>query len=1263
MILKPTVGTEFSTPGLPADWFVQQWAPAGAATVTQGLVAVDGAVIGQNELYEPGRSLEFVATFSDELQHIGFGIDFSDAPWAIFSTDLTQVYARTNNGLASQNTALGSALFGSPHRYRIEWSASGVIYFVDGVQVASHAVTMTAPMRPLAASDYNLSGAQLKNDWFRMSPYAATGTFVSRVFDAGGPTNQWGALTWMAATPALTSVAFSVRNGQSANTDDPSWTPWRAVSASGSQTVGQSRFLQYRVTLSTADPAATPEVQRVAIEYQAESPVIGDNGPTISLVAATADASSAVITWTTNVAATSQVESVGPAPFATVSDTELTIGHRLTVAGLAPGTTYRYKITSTDVSGFSSSEPVMGELTFTTAPPSFIDTTVADFSQGVSTNTSVTSIGDGAVSLTSSPGAVDFGAGPGLPATWQNNPWPTGGSAMVEQGALTVSGAWAGSSARFLPGQSIEITASFSANAFEHVGFAENLAGDGAWALFSTRGTTDSLFASTLVGGTLVDVRIPNLNFLGVPHTYRIDWTASAIAFSIDGALVSSQATQIAAPMQAIAGQFGVGTPLTVTALRLPTYSSSGSFASRIFDAGQPQTWDRLVSTNSVPDNTSLTFTVSTAGDPGGPWTTTLPLPASGGTIGGTSRYIRYEASFASTSPSSTPTVFDVTALTVGSHVNQAPTANSRVVADNENTPIAFSVTGSDPDGDSLMFSVTTQPLHGTVTATGPTFTYTPQSAYTGTDTFTFIASDGTLVSNPAIVTIFISHLNHVPLAAADQYTVNENTTLTVAGLGVLANDGDVDPGDVLQAVPVGSPAHGTLALGADGTFSYTPAPDFSGSDSFTYQAKDALGALSNVATVTITVNAVNHPPVAGDDSFSTGEDTALSVTAANGVLKNDTDVEPGLLTAALVAGPAAGQGALVLAADGSFTFTPAPEFSGVVTFTYQAKDAQGALSNLATVTITVNAVNDAPVAAAKTAVTNEDTATTITLSATDVDSSALTFSVGAVAHGTVGPVSVPVCAAAGAGSACTASVTYTPAPNYNGPDSFTYTANDGSLDLEGGDGDDHGERRQRRAGRGRRGRCRRTKTRQTTITLSATDVDSTALTFNVLAAGHGTLGSVSAPVCTAVGAGTACTASVTYTPALNYNGPDSFTYTANDGSLTSAAATVTITVNAVNDAPVAAVKTAATNEDTATTIALSATDVDSSALTFSVGAVGHGTVGPVSVPVCTAAGAGTACTASVTYTPAPNYNGSDSFSYTANDGSLTSGAATVRSR
>ena len=704
-------------------------------------------------------------------------------------------------------------------------------------------------------------------------------------------------------------------------------------------------------------------MQRVVIQYDADEPVVGDtDAPIIVLppTPASAGTTSAVITWTTNVPATSEVASLGQPSFVAVNDPELTTTHRVTILGLAAGTTYWYKITSTAVSGASSSEPVAGELKFTTLAASFMDTTVADFIQGVPTNTSVTSIGDGAVSLIRSPGTVDWGPGSNLPAGWLNNQWPTGGNAIVEGGALKVAGAWASTAATFAPGQSVEFVATFSANPFQHVGFAQNLAGAGAWALFSTRGTNHTLYASTLVGSTLVDSPIP-VAFLGIPHRYRIDWTASSVVFSIDDVIVSAQAAAIAARMPAIAGQFDVGQPLTVTSLSLPSYASSGIFRSRSFGTGQLQAWDKLVASTDVPAGTTLTFTVYTGPTAAGPWTTAMPapLPSSGGPIGVSAPYLQYEANFSTTSPSSTPTIFDVRALLFGQNVNEAPTASPRTVADNENTPITFTVTGFDPNGDALTYSIVTQPSHGTLTGTGPLLTYAPANGFTGTDTFTFTVSDGALVSSPAPVTIFVSHVNHVPLAANDQYTGDENTTLTVGGRGVLANDTDVDSGDVLAAVPVKSPVHGTLTLNANGTFSYSPAPDYSGPDTFTYKVTDGA-AESNVATVTITVAALNAAPTASNDAYSTDEDTPLTVVAP-GVLGNDTDAETSSLTAVLVSNVA--HGTLTLNANGSFTYTPMPDYNGTDSFTYKAND--GALdSNVVTVTITVNAVNGAPVAA-----------------------------------------------------------------------------------------------------------------------------------------------------------------------------------------------------------------------------------------------------------------------------------------------------------
>ena len=192
-------------------------------------------------------------------------------------------------------------------------------------------------------------------------------------------------------------------------------------------------------------------------------------------------------------------------------------------------------------------------------------------------------------------------------------------------------------------------------------------------------------------------------------------------------------------------------------------------------------------------------------------------------------------------------------------------------------------------------------------------------------------------------------------MAVNDTYSVDEDNVLIVTDLsGVLANDSDAE-GDLFTAVQVTGPTSGILSLAADGSFTYTPNTNFNGVDSFTYQAVAGSGlALGNVATVTIIVNPVNDAPVAVADAFSVDEDNLLNV---NGVLANDIDLIDGdPLTAVLVSGPS--NGTLSLGVDGSFIYMPDLNFFGDDFFTYQARDPGQALSNMATVTITVNPVS-----------------------------------------------------------------------------------------------------------------------------------------------------------------------------------------------------------------------------------------------------------------------------------------------------------------
>lgn len=230
-------------------------------------------------------------------------------------------------------------------------------------------------------------------------------------------------------------------------------------------------------------------------------------------------------------------------------------------------------------------------------------------------------------------------------------------------------------------------------------------------------------------------------------------------------------------------------------------------------------------------------------------------------------------------------------------------------------------------------------------------FTYTPENDFVGTDTFTYRLTDNNgNVSDPATVTIQVGDTpNTPPVAVDDEYTTPLNTVLTIDAPGVIANDTDAD-GDVLTATLVTDVANGTLVFNEDGSFTYTPDADFSGTDTFTYRVNDGV-ADSPDATVTIRVGE-NTPPQAVDDAYTTPSDTPL-VIAAPGILGNDSDAENDPLTAILVDDVT--NGTLVLNVDGSFVYTPTAGFVGTDTFTYRVSDGS-AESDTATVTIRVGA-------------------------------------------------------------------------------------------------------------------------------------------------------------------------------------------------------------------------------------------------------------------------------------------------------------------
>jgi len=224
------------------------------------------------------------------------------------------------------------------------------------------------------------------------------------------------------------------------------------------------------------------------------------------------------------------------------------------------------------------------------------------------------------------------------------------------------------------------------------------------------------------------------------------------------------------------------------------------------------------------------------------------------------------------------------------------------------------------------------------------TLTITPAANQFGTTTITLTVTDGAGQTATDTFVLTVNPVNDAPVANPQSVTLNEDTPTIITLIGT-----DVD-GDPLSFVIVTGPTNGTLT-GTGASRTYTPNANFNGSDSFTFLVNDGTDD-SNVATVSITVNAVNDAPVAAPDSYVVSPGNVVR----GNVLFNDTDVEGDPLTAVLGTGPTFGT--LVLNPNGTFTYTPGTGFAGTDSFTYRASDGS-AQSALTTVSITAAGFQD----------------------------------------------------------------------------------------------------------------------------------------------------------------------------------------------------------------------------------------------------------------------------------------------------------------
>ncbi|KIN65227.1 putative hemagglutinin/hemolysin-related protein [Sulfitobacter noctilucicola] len=548
--------------------------------------------------------------------------------------------------------------------------------------------------------------------------------------------------------------------------------------------------------------------------------------------------------------------------------------------------------------------------------------------------------------------------------------------------------------------------------------------------------------------------------------------------------------------------------------------------------------------------------------------------------------------------------------------VSDVPVANDDIATTEEDTPVTIDAleNDTDPDGDDtlIILEATVPEEQGTVEIVDNELVFTPAPDFNGEAIIDYVAQDPDGNEAPAQVTVTVDPVNDAPVAEDDSDITDLNTPVTV---DLLANDSDVD-GDDLTVIEATVPEEqGTLVENGDGTVTFTPSTDFTGEATISYTIEDEEG-LTDDAVHVITVNDTENAPTAVDDTAETDEDTPVTID----VLENDTDPTDDPLTITEASVPEE-QGTVEIV-DNQLVFTPAPDFNGPAEISYTVEDPDGNADE-GTVAVTVNPVNDAPVAEDDEDVTDINTPVTVDLLAndSDVDGDDLT-----VIEATV-PAEEGTLVDNGDGT-----VTFTPATDFVGEATISYTIED-----EEGLTDDAVH-------------VITVEDPENTPPVAVDDVEETPEDTPVIVdlIGNDTdedgdpLTLVEATVPEEQGTledngdGT-----VTFTPAPDFNGPATITYTVADPDGEEDEGEAIVTVTPVNDAPVAEDDRDITDFETPVTVDLLAndSDVDGDDLTVIEATV------PAEQGTLVDNGDGT-----VTFTPADDFTGDATISYTIED-------------
>jgi len=266
----------------------------------------------------------------------------------------------------------------------------------------------------------------------------------------------------------------------------------------------------------------------------------------------------------------------------------------------------------------------------------------------------------------------------------------------------------------------------------------------------------------------------------------------------------------------------------------------------------------------------------------------------------------------------------------------------------------------TDPDGDPLVIVDDTKPAHGTwdLNTDGGLY-YQPDPGYLGTDTMTYLVSDGISAPVSATITfnvVFDPALNHAPVEAQDLYTTPVDTPLVVTAPGIFANDHDAD-GDTISLSSITATTHdGSLSVNNDGSFTYTPNSGYYGDDQFQYRSTDGTDLSTSTTLVNIQVGGPFSDPIAADDHYSVTPGTTFT-TSAPGFVANDTQDGKPVNSVALTFPQWVHHGTLDIHVDGSLSYTPDPGFTGTDTLQYRVGGYGQLYSNAATITFTVGSI------------------------------------------------------------------------------------------------------------------------------------------------------------------------------------------------------------------------------------------------------------------------------------------------------------------